>query len=431
MEKLHRHDLQMKSEPEVEAAPRAAEAEAVDNGAVAGLSQRQMRELDGDQAHAVADAGLMGGGQALPHADKIQSAFGRHDVSGVRAHTGLYASRASATLGAQAYTKGDQVAFASTPDLHTAAHEAAHVVQQRGGVHLKSGIGEAGDAYEQNADAVADAVVRGESAEPLLAQHAGPASTGGAVQAKAIQKIGVPLDQKLPEGQEAPAFGEVDHKQRKWSPEQYIAMWEQEQGRPMSDDERKTIKRGCIGITAANLNGGGNPLAYAEGIWGNFEQAHAAMIEKNKQLDADPDAGGGARYVVFAKLFWSNQSEKWEDRLNPDDKAFKPDPTTGQVDMSKYKYNAQSKWDVDPNTGKKVKSSYINFDYGFWDESSNCFWHANHMDYGDPERPMMVLQSTRAKFTAGYLDFDRIIFCIARAHNYDPGLAAIAHARGG
>jgi len=103
---------------------------------------------------------------------------------------------------------------------------------------------------------------------------------------------------------------------------------------------------------------------------------------------------------------------------------------TGEVDMSSYEYKAQSKWGVDEE-GKKKKSSYINFDYGFWDDASHCFWHANHMDYGDPARPMIVLQSTRDKFAAGYLDFDRIIYCVARAENYDPAAAAMAHAGGG
>jgi hypothetical protein len=76
-------------------------------------------------------------------------------------------------MGAQAYATGDQVAFAESPSLHTAAHEAAHVVQQRAGVHLKGGVGETGDPYEAHADQVADAVVRGESAAGLLDQHAG------------------------------------------------------------------------------------------------------------------------------------------------------------------------------------------------------------------------------------------------------------------
>jgi len=49
-------------------------------------------------------------------------------------------------------------------------------VQQRAGVHLYGG---GADAYERHADAVADKVVRGESAESLLDQHAG----GGGTQA--------------------------------------------------------------------------------------------------------------------------------------------------------------------------------------------------------------------------------------------------------
>ncbi|HEU5056071.1 MAG TPA: T6SS effector amidase Tae4 family protein, partial [Kofleriaceae bacterium] len=70
------------------------------------------------------------------------------------------------------------------PDLHTAAHEAAHVVQQRAGVHLSGGVGAAGDSHERHADAVADRVVRGESAVDLLDQVAprGAAGQGDAVQ---------------------------------------------------------------------------------------------------------------------------------------------------------------------------------------------------------------------------------------------------------
>jgi hypothetical protein len=81
-------------------------------------------------------------------------------------------------MGAQAYTTGDHVVLGDAADLHTVAHEAAHVVQQRGGVQLAGGVGQAGDPYEQHADAVADRVVRGESAEDLLSAHPGGASTG-------------------------------------------------------------------------------------------------------------------------------------------------------------------------------------------------------------------------------------------------------------
>jgi hypothetical protein len=391
------------------------------------------------KAHDIAARGLSGGGGALPHGDAIRASFGGHAraLDGVDAHVGGQAADAAGQLGAQAYAYGNSVAFNAQPDLHTAAHEAAHVVQQREGVQVKGGVGERGDRYEQNADAVADRVVQGKSAQDLLDHTAGGGGATAGVQSKAVQLLGVPLDQELPPSQEAPAHGEEKGEQRKWSPQQYIEMWEQEQGRKITPEERATIDRGCIGITALNLQGGGNPLAAAEKIYGSFEQAHAAMVERNKTLDLlskIPLIGSffasKARYVMFAKLFWSNQSSKWEDRFKPDEKAYKPDPKTGEVDMTGYNYEPQSKWDVDEN-GKKVKSSYINFDYGFWDEPSSCFWHANHMDYGDPDDPMIVLQSTKDKFAAGYFDFDRIVYCIAKAENYNPGLAAIAHAGSG
>ena len=141
---------------------------------------------------ATAARGFGGTATELPHRPTIQALFGRHDVSGVQAHVGGPAAEASQALGAHAYASGDSVAFGRTPDLHTAAHEAAHVVQQRGGVQLKSGIGEAGDAFERHADAVADRVVAGESAEALLdhvaagatrtSQAAAPGAPGAPIQ---------------------------------------------------------------------------------------------------------------------------------------------------------------------------------------------------------------------------------------------------------
>jgi hypothetical protein len=136
-------------------------------------------DLDSVRAHEIAARGTTSSGTMLPHLDAIQRSFGKHDVRGVRAHVGGAASDASTVLGAHAYASGDNVAFAQAPDLRLAAHEAAHVVQQRGGVRLSGGIGRAGDTYEQHADAVADTVVRGESAEALLDQHAHRGAAGG------------------------------------------------------------------------------------------------------------------------------------------------------------------------------------------------------------------------------------------------------------
>jgi diketogulonate reductase-like aldo/keto reductase len=127
-----------------------------------------------DAIHAAAGHGTSGPATALPHLSRIQALFGRHDVGGVRAHVGGRAAEGAARMGAEAFAVGDQVAFSSAPDLHTAAHEAAHVVQQRGGVQLKGGVGVEGDVYEQHADQVADLVVAGRSAEALLDRHAAP-----------------------------------------------------------------------------------------------------------------------------------------------------------------------------------------------------------------------------------------------------------------
>ncbi|MEZ4398728.1 MAG: DUF4157 domain-containing protein [Kofleriaceae bacterium] len=154
--------------PPTPSAPRVVQA---DRGRVAGD--------DPFALHQVAAAGVSGSGGALPHGEAIARSFGNHDVSGIRAHVGGAAAQAAATLGTGAYATGRDVAFAGAPDLRQAAHEAAHVVQQRAGVQLDGGVGQAGDPYERHADDVAAAVVRGDSAEALLDAMAGGGGGGG------------------------------------------------------------------------------------------------------------------------------------------------------------------------------------------------------------------------------------------------------------
>ena len=134
-------------------------------------------EEDTAAIHASAQQGIATAGSPLPYAETIQRSFGRYDISGVLAHTGPEAAASARAMGAQAYATGNHVVLGGGTDLHTVAHEAAHVVQQRGGVQLKGGVGEVGDAYERHADQVADAVVQGRSAEALLEQGAGGGST--------------------------------------------------------------------------------------------------------------------------------------------------------------------------------------------------------------------------------------------------------------
>ncbi|MEL6343388.1 MAG: DUF4157 domain-containing protein [Myxococcota bacterium] len=136
--------------------------------------QARIRSLS---ARETAEEGINGGGETLPFFEQIQGSFGMHDIRGVRAHTDPSACDALSALGVGGFALGEDVALQSSDDLHTTAHEAAHVVQQQEGVQFAGGTGEAGDAYERHADAVADAVVAGESAEALLS--AGPGGTGG------------------------------------------------------------------------------------------------------------------------------------------------------------------------------------------------------------------------------------------------------------
>jgi hypothetical protein len=133
----------------------------------------------------VAARGMAGGAGELPHLSVLQPAFGGHDLRGVKAHVGEAPARAAAELGAEAYTVGERIAFRAPPDLHTAAHEAAHVVQQRSGVDLPHGVGRRADRYERHADAVAGAVVEGGPVGPLLAPFGpSPGAAPAAVQAK-------------------------------------------------------------------------------------------------------------------------------------------------------------------------------------------------------------------------------------------------------
>lgn len=147
------------------------------------VQRKASADAHNDGVAGLAQAGIAGGGGPMPHRDAIQASFGSHDISGATAHVGGAAGEACDLMGAEAYATGNHVAFRGSPSLHTAAHEATHVVQQRAGVHLAGGVGEAGDVYERHADAVADAVVAGQSASALLT-----ATPGGGGAAPAVQQ---------------------------------------------------------------------------------------------------------------------------------------------------------------------------------------------------------------------------------------------------
>jgi len=98
-----------------------------------------------------------------------------HDLSGVRVHTSPDSDDLNRQLGAKAFTTGQDVFFREGAyDPHSSsgqeliAHELTHVVQQGSGAVSGSGggmtVSAPGDAFEQEADAVAQQAVKGEAA---------------------------------------------------------------------------------------------------------------------------------------------------------------------------------------------------------------------------------------------------------------------------
>jgi hypothetical protein len=119
------------------------------------------------------------------------STFFRHDLSGVRVHTGGHANALARSLHASAFTVGNQIAFAEgryhpeRPEGHKLiAHELTHVLQQRRGLDSdirRAGIGMIGDRYETEAEKNAERFVRGDQAE--LEGTGGASSSLGVVEA--------------------------------------------------------------------------------------------------------------------------------------------------------------------------------------------------------------------------------------------------------
>ncbi len=156
--------------------------DATDGAFAASRFAHDFSRLPASAVHEAAARGLTESGGAIPHAEAIQRSFGRHAVGDIRACIDGPAALAARSIGATAYAMGNAVAFDRTPDLRTAAHEAAHVIQQRGGVNVPGGVGAPGDRHERHAGAVADLVAQGRSAEHLLDQYAGGTRAAPAVQ---------------------------------------------------------------------------------------------------------------------------------------------------------------------------------------------------------------------------------------------------------
>ena len=236
----------------------------------------------------------------------------------------------------------------------------------------------------------------------------------GPARRRVLQRLGYRLDKPLPSGAEKPKHGS-DPDQRRYSIDQFTKMWEA-QFHALSSSEADNVLRGCVGITALNL-GLGPLLAPTDQpgnkVYGTFARARAIAAAKNEALGTIAPGSPIQGYVVYAMLFWSNRDPDDKKRGKPDPKAFRPDPKTGEVDMST----------IGDIYALSRPPDYTNFDFGFWDESTQTFWHANHGTYTGMKTPEEIYQSTRARFAhtywengeehVSYPDFDRVVYGVA------------------
>jgi hypothetical protein len=164
---------------------------------------------------------------------------------------------------------------------------------------------------------------------------------------------------------------------------------------------RKVFDRGCVGITALWL--GIKDPGEMPDLSRSFDTFAGAYAEYQRMQRQGPPRGLKNRYgqpsrpVLFSVRFWS------------EGKPYRPD-RNGRVDMSGWKYEPKplpmEEYYRDKN-GRLV-TSYVNFDFGLWDDTKKMFVHANHSAPG-----MEVKVSNKTGYSKRLLDFDKQVYCVA------------------
>jgi hypothetical protein len=141
--------------PKVRRAPDSEEPIGPEGGALSGDMERRLRASQS-------------GGSHLPSTVRraIEPKLGA-DLGSVKVHTDRTAAQLNRDLGAKAFTHGNHIYYGAghTPnDVKLTAHEAVHTVQQGGvkakRIQTKLKVGPANDRYEQEADNIAEQVMR-------------------------------------------------------------------------------------------------------------------------------------------------------------------------------------------------------------------------------------------------------------------------------
>ena len=326
-------------------------------------------------------------GRELPAAlrSRMEDGFGSPVPSEVRVHDDAAAHAVAAGSGVQAFAVGHDIGVApgtypprSLADEAVLSHELAHTMQFSGDRVADSG----GREHEADADRSSTAVVARLAGLGTAAPDRPRASSGLALHGCDGKKAAPPgrpgqgLDAGLAAGQDTKGY----------TLDRYIELWEKQQGRAMTPEERKRLAAGCVGVTRTNL---GLDSASTSDCYETFAQA-------KKRAD-DLEAQVGVRPYIFSKRFWSMG------------RPFPSDPS-GKVDMT------NDRGDSPPDE--------VNFDYGWYDEKNDSWWHANHCDpltgsarcrqsYGASER-MEVYQSTLTHYSdPNYFGADKQVFCVA------------------
>ncbi len=140
-----------------------------------GVTGPEGGSLSDEVAHRIASS--RGGGMPLDRGTRLEmeDAFSA-DLGDVRLHTGSDATDLSREIGANAFTIGSDIFFregSGPSNRKLLAHEMTHILQQRGMKPDAYRVGPVGSSHEQEAEAVANKVVSGQSAE--VKPSAGPA----------------------------------------------------------------------------------------------------------------------------------------------------------------------------------------------------------------------------------------------------------------
>jgi hypothetical protein len=269
---------------------------------------------ESDARNRMAEGGLSGPGTRLPYIERTQQSFGgHHDLSGVRAHLDQRSASASRSMGAAAYTVGGSIAFDGWPNQHTAAHEAAHIVQQRRGLLLPGSIGLENDPYEKHADAVADTVVAGRFAGTLLDRPgAGSGTTHRALQHKdkPLQKGAIPSSDLDPmDTPEETAFrAKVYNAQQQWAIKNQTFAAGIPEGELDEVEDQKKMRKSAVPDAKALLSQARADLAAAQAAG----DVHALKV--NKIGIDNAYRGMASERIAWQKAFLTHYDNTKEER---------------------------------------------------------------------------------------------------------------------